>query len=189
MVTSSYIERGSGSDGTHGVGCRTDVPSGLGTRHPVESQHSVLVHHLSVLRELRVVRSEIKNGGLFKYLTFNKNQYVTHVECGKYKRTRMHSTRMRTARSSCCHGGVHITPPQEQAPPPSTRPPSPGSRQPPGTRPPPRGTWDQTPPIAGTPCCKACWDTTCNACWDPTPLCGQTHTFKNITFANFVCGR
>ena len=38
-------------------------------------------------------------------------------------------------------------------------------------------------------CCKACWDTTCNACWDSTPPCWQTHTCKNITFANYVCGR
>ena len=36
-------------------------------------------------------------------------------------------------------------------------------------------------------CCKACWDITCNACWDTTlPPCGQTHTCKNITFANYV---
>ena len=49
----------------------------------------------------------------------------------------------------------------------------PGSRpsqeQPP---PPSRHSQDQTPPGAGTP-----------------PPRGQTHTCKNITFANFVCGR
>ena len=42
-------------------------------------------------------------------------------------------------------------------------------------------------------CCKACWDTTCNACWDSThttpPPRRQTHTCKNITFVNYVCGR
>ena len=60
LRTSPYVERGGGGDGTHGVGCRTDVAASLGARHTVESQHSVLVHHLRVLRELRVVRSEIK---------------------------------------------------------------------------------------------------------------------------------
>ena len=29
---------------------------------------------------------------------------------------------------------------------------------------------------------------TCKACWDTPPPCGQTHTCKNITFANYVCG-
>ena len=39
--------------------------------------------------------------------------------------------------------------------------------------------------------CKACWDITCKACWDttPSPHCGQTDTCKNITIANFICGR
>ena len=30
---------------------------------------------------------------------------------------------------------------------------------------------------------------TCKACWDTHPPRGQTHTCKNITFANYVCGR
>ena len=30
---------------------------------------------------------------------------------------------------------------------------------------------------------------TCNASWDTHPPCGQTDTCKNITFANYVCGR
>ena len=31
---------------------------------------------------------------------------------------------------------------------------------------------------------------TCKACWDThPPPCGQTHICKNITFANYVCGR
>ena len=30
---------------------------------------------------------------------------------------------------------------------------------------------------------------TCNACWDTTLPCGQTDRCKNITFANYVCGR
>ena len=31
---------------------------------------------------------------------------------------------------------------------------------------------------------------TCKACWDThPPPCGQTHTCKNITFTNYICGR
>ena len=30
---------------------------------------------------------------------------------------------------------------------------------------------------------------TCKACWDTHPPRGQTHTCKNTTFANYVCGR
>ena len=49
--------------------------------------------------------------------------------------------------------------------------------------------WNTTQPHLET-CCKACWDTTCNACWDnPPPPREQTHTCKNITFANYVCER
>ena len=47
------------------------------------------------------------------------------------------------------------------------------------------------PPLLET-CCKACWDSTCNACWDSTPhplVDRMTDMCKNITFANFVCGR
>ena len=44
--------------------------------------------------------------------------------------TRMHSSRMRTSRSSSHHvGGLH-TPPPEQSPPPGSRHPDPWSRQP-----------------------------------------------------------
>ena len=60
------------------------------------------------------------------------------------KKTRMHSSRMRTARSSSRAGGLHQAPPQDQPPractPPEASPP-PWSRHPPGT-----GTLqDQTP--------------------------------------------
>ena len=82
--------------------------------------------------------------------------------------TRMHSSRMRTARSSGRPGGGLST------------------RQPPRSRPPALDTcckacwdttcnacWDSTLPPMET-CCKACWDTTCNACWDSNPP-GQNH--------------
>ena len=63
----------------------------------------------------------------------------------------------------------------------------------------PLSVWPGDPPKArplklplgvGQETCKACWDTTCKACWDTTPPPrGQTDTCKNITFANYVCGR
>ena len=79
-------------------------------------------------------------------------------------------------RSASVHAGIPA--PQERSP---------------GTDPPEQTPWSR-PPRADTPlhagiahpletCCKACWDTTCKAYWDTTPLCGQTDTCKNITFA------
>ena len=62
----------------------------------------------------------------------------------------------------------------------------------PGPDPPqlPPWLWAWRPPKT---CCKACWDTTYNACWDstdpPPPVDRMTDTCKNMTFANFVCGR
>ena len=81
--------------------------------------------------------------------------------------TRMHSRRLRTARSSSHPGGLHQAPPWEQTPPEKQTP------------------WEQTP-------CKACWDTTCHECWDSTPPCNacwdstppvkrMTNRCKNIT--------
>ena len=111
----------------------------------------------------------------------------------------MHSSRMRTARSSSYLGGSppgilpgagtpHTgpgtphpgpgTPTQDQAPLTQDQAPA-WSRHPPGRSP-------STSPLSvglETPletCCKACWETTCNACWDSTP-CRQTHTCKHIT--------
>ena len=113
------------------------------------------------------------------------------------KLTRMHSSRMHTARSSSRHGGSphpHGSrhPPPEQAPqvwawrpPPKARP----LNFPPGCGPGNlQGMLGYHPPET---CYKACWDTTCNACWDntPSPVDRMTDTCKNITFANFVCGR
>ena len=72
--------------------------------------------------------------------------YKTH-SLRKYE-TRMHSSRMRTARSSSCPRGVSTRHPPGAD---SLEADPPGSRHPPET------------------CCKACWDTTCNACWDSTP--------------------
>ena len=94
----------------------------------------------------------------------------------------MHSSRMRTARSSSCPaGGVstrhpprsrqpptrhpfRLDTPWEQAPQARTRPPP--EQAPLQTRHPP----EQVPPRPGTP-------------WDQTPPCGQTHTCKHITLA------
>ena len=144
--------------------------------------------------------------------------------------TRMHSSRMRTARSSSCQrvclSACWNTPPPGvglEIPPgvvletPLARPlnlppgcdPGQTTQLPPGcgpgnSPPPPparplklapgcgpgkmQGMLGYTPnPLLDT--CKACWDTTCRACWDATPSCGQTDMCKNITFANFVCGR
>ena len=120
--------------------------------------------------------------------------------------TRMHSSRMRTARSSsrwmggclpqCMLGyttplGVGLETPR---PNPSTFPLGVGLETPPGQTPealpwvwawkPARHAGIHTP----LETCKACWDTTFKACWDTTPP-GQTDTCKNITFANFVYGR
>ena len=87
--------------------------------------------------------------------------------------TRMHSSRMRTARSSSRDGGEVSTSPRAGTPPPTRSP----STSPLGvgleTG---KACWDTTPMET---CCKACWDTTCNACWDsttthpPPPPCGQ----------------
>ena len=78
--------------------------------------------------------------------------------------TRMHSSRMRTARSSSHPGGLHQAPPPEQAP------------------------LDQAPPH-----CKACWDSTppaarhagippvMHAGIAPPPVNRMTNGCKNIT--------
>ena len=99
--------------------------------------------------------------------------------------TRMHSSRMRTARSSSHRGGgLHQAPswdqapPQDQAPfqdqappwtrhPPRSRPPSPGTGTPPTRHPP-----EQEPPKPGTPR-------------------GQTHACKHITLpqTSFASGK
>ena len=93
--------------------------------------------------------------------------------------TSMHSSRIRTVRSSSFAGGLLQGPPRAE--PPGSRPPQ--TRHLPAAR---------HAGIAHPPCCKACWDTTCNACWDSTPpLQGMlgyhppvnrmTNTCKNIT--------
>ena len=92
----------------------------------------------------------------------------------------MHSSRMRTTRSSSRHGGLHS--PQRADPPLKQASPGAGtlleqalpwSRHPPDqAHSPGCGPGD---PLArplnfllgvGLETCKACWDTTCNACWD-----------------------
>ena len=76
------------------------------------------------------------------------------------KKTRMHSSRMRTTRSSSRPRGVSTRyPPGPGTPPPETR-------HPPGTRHPP----EQTPPISGTPGTR-----------HPPPVNRMTNRCKNIT--------
>ena len=97
----------------------------------------------------------------------------------------MHSSGMRTVRSSSrlSRGGLPQCMLRYQPPPPPGA--APRTRHPPGSRPSPPGA---DPPGPGTPreqtpqtrhptpletCCKACWNTTCNACWDITPPPGD----------------
>ena len=117
----------------------------------------------------------------------------------------MHSSSMRTARSSSRGGGSPHTPkqapPLEQTPPPQlppwlwawTRSPSTSplgvGLETPQPDPPklPPWVWAWKParhagiPLPLETCCKACWDTTCNAYWDSTPLNRMTDRCKNIT--------
>ena len=123
----------------------------------------------------------------------------------------MHSSRMRTSRSSRHHGGLHAPPP-EQTPQAGT---PPGAGTPPRPDPPQLPPWvwawtrsPSTPPLgvglgletckachAGIPppletWCKACWDTTCNACWDtttPPPVNRITDACENITLPQLRC--
>ena len=118
----------------------------------------------------------------------------------KYER-RMHSSRMRTARSSSRHkGGLHTTPsPWPDLPqlPPwvwawtrslSTSPLGVGLDQIPLNFP---LRWGSGPDPPQLP--LGCGPGGPPPVPDPPrtrhPPCGQTHTCKNITFANFVCGR
>ena len=95
---------------------------------------------------------------------------------GTSNTTRMHSSRMRTVRSSSClsRGGWSASVHAGIPPPRSRRPSGPGT---PPEQTPPR---DQAPPRPGTPLGA-----------DPrpgpgAPHCGQTHTCKNITFATLL---
>ena len=127
------------------------------------------------------------------------------------KITRMHSSRMRTARSSGRVGGSPPGTPGADLP--QSR--SPLEQTPLGADPRSRLPWGQAPPaarhagiahppaarhagippamyagIAHTPCCKACWDNTCNACWDTTPPVDRiTDACENITLPQLCCGR
>ena len=89
---------------------------------------------------------------LLEYKTFFKSEAILNLK----KKTKMHSSRMRTARSSSRHGGGG------------------GSPHTPQSR--------HTPSGAGTPRSR-------NPPLKQAPPCGQTDTCKNITLANFVCGR
>ena len=94
------------------------------------------------------------------------------------KWTRMHSSRMRTARSSSrllwgCLPQCMLGYPPECGP---------GDPLGVGLRPPRPGP--STSPLGvGLEICKACWDTTCNACWDTIPPWTEflIHATENIT--------
>ena len=73
---------------------------------------------------------------------------------------------------ACPHPRKHTCPPRKHAHPPEARMPPRKHACPPGSTHAPPGSTHYSPPEACMP-----------------PLCGQTDTCKNITFANFVCGR
>ena len=130
-------------------------------------------------------------------------------------KTRMHSSRMRTARSSSrLRGAGGVCPSACLDTPPTLRPPRVWAWRPPGCGPgdspgcgpgdpppcpdPPssplgvgletsKACWDTTP----LETCKACWDTTCQACWDttPPPVNKITDMCENITLLKLRCGR
>ena len=116
--------------------------------------------------------------------------------------TRMHSSKMRTARSNSrqvCGGGFCLGACLDTPPPgcgPGAPPPGVGLETVPWPDP------SSSPLGVGLETCKACWDTPSRDLQGmlgyhlqgmlgyhaATPH-GQTDTCKNITFANFVCGR
>ena len=145
-------------------------------------------------------------------------------------KTRMHSSRMRTTRSSSRHGGVSTSPPEqatplEQVPPPRQIPlnflPGCGPGLDPPQLPPWVWAWTRSPSTSplgvGLDQIPLNFPLGCGPgnlqgmlgyhippgdllqgmqgyhlqCMlgSPPPPCGQTHTCKNISFANFVCGR
>ena len=132
--------------------------------------------------------------------------YARSVHVVSFRLTRMHSSRMRTARSltvsrSICWGvcmppAMHApchTHPLPCMPPtlPCTPPPLPHTPHPPPHMPP------NPPHACPLPHCHACPQRTCPPPLPHTPSHGHAHpppwtdrhTCKNITFANFVCGR
>ena len=137
------------------------------------------------------------------------------ITCVKTYFTRMHSSRMRTARSSSRRGGGGSPHTPKQAPPleqtplnfplgcgpgpdPPQLPPWVLAWRPPQPDPPklPPWVWAWKParhagiPLPLETCCKACWDTTCNAYWDSTPPEQNDRQVQKYYLApNFICGR
>ena len=109
----------------------------------------------------------------------------------KQKQTRMHSSRMRTARSltvshrknhACPPPSNHTHPPEQPHMPPRSNhahPPRATTHAPPGATTHAPLEQPHMPPRATTHAPQSN-----HAC----PPCGQTDTCKNITFANFICG-
>ena len=105
-----------------------------------------------------------------------------------FMETRMHSSRMRTARSLPYRGGLNRNWMDRDSPaqrPPLNRDPlwkeTPGPRCP-DRKPQTETRWTETPLWTETPPSEQ------RPSWTETP-CGQTNTYENITFTNFVCGR
>ena len=125
--------------------------------------------------------------------------------------TRMHSSRMHTACSVIISPYLiisHACPPRHTCLPSSCMPPTMHTPQqpclPPATMPAPSNHAHPPQQPCMSPGNHARPPTTMHAPWQPCmppsnhtppsnhacpPFCGQTHTCKNITFANFVCGR
>ena len=119
---------------------------------------------LSVCEKPRMVQEEV--------LTYDLMKTFLYV---RLYNTRMHSSRMRTTRSSesVCLSACWVIPPRGV-----------GLETPSGQTPQlPPWVWAWRPARhAGIPpspppetCCKACWDTTCNAFWDTYTPCEQNH--------------
>ena len=139
-----------------------------------------------------------------------ENNIKKMVKASTYS-TRMHSSRMRTARSltvshqknhacpprsnhACPPRATTHTPPQSNhAHPPraTTHPPGATTHAPPGSNHAPPREQPHMPPPGSNHACPP-QEQPCMSPWEqqrtPPPR-GQTDTCKNITFANFVCGR
>ena len=111
-----------------------------------------------------------------KLMSYNNSK--THKSNQNKNKTRMHSNRMRTARSlTVSHRKNHACPPEKPYMPPE----QPSM--------PPRSNHAHPPQ---QPCMPPPWEQPCmppRATTHAPPVDRMTDTCKNITFANFVCRR